>query len=134
MKDSNNRHSFSSQQVYSYRSDGTNPPQEYQATSSTARAPGGVREVKKGYKDSATRTQKMQYGRHIGDKGIVQERRQVNNKREERTDYQGFEQSQAQSFEEDWRTKAPLWPSAGKQAVQGKRDSRRRTSDLRPIM
>ena len=42
MARSGNVHSYSSQQVYSYHNDGSGEPKEFQATSSTATAPGGV--------------------------------------------------------------------------------------------
>ena len=42
MAQNSDGYSFSSQQVYSYRNDGSGEPQEYQAISSTAKGPGGV--------------------------------------------------------------------------------------------
>ena len=43
MAQSGDGYSFSSQQMYSYRNDGNGDPQEFQAISSTAKGPGGVR-------------------------------------------------------------------------------------------
>ena len=48
-----------------------------------------------------------------GDTGIVQERKQVREKREEKTDYQGLQEAQAQSFEQEWQKKAPIYAKAG---------------------
>merc|ERR1719210_349404 len=99
-------YSFSSQQMYSYRNDGNGDPQEFQAISSTAKGPGGIKETKKGYKDSTSRTQKMQYGRHIGERSTVQERSQVRDQREEKTDYFGLTEAEAPDFDREWGTKA----------------------------
>jgi len=106
MAQSGNGYSYSSQQMYSYRNDGTGEPKEFQAISSTAKGPGGIKETKKGYKDSMTKTQKMQYGRHIGDRSTLQERSQVRDQREEKTDYIGFTEDQAPQFDQEWGTKA----------------------------
>jgi len=106
MSQNDNGYSFSSQQVYSYRNDGSGDPQEFQATSSTAKGPGGVKETKKAYKDSTTRTQKMQYGRHIQDRATIQERSQVRDQREEKTDYVGLTEEQAPEFDREWGSKA----------------------------
>lgn len=106
MAQSGDGYSFSSQQVYSYRNDGSGEPQEFQATASTAKGPGGIKETKKGYKDSTTKTQKMQYGRHIGDRATIQERSQVRDQREEKKDYIGLTEDQAPEFDREWGTKA----------------------------
>eukprot|EP00116_Pleurobrachia_bachei_P009580 sb/3469842/ len=65
----------------------------------------GLRRLK-GYKDSSTKTQRMQYGRHIGDRDTIQERSQIRDAREEKTDHIGFEESQAGEFDAEWRKKA----------------------------
>jgi len=106
MARSGNVHSFSSQQVYSYHNDGSGEPKEFQAISSTATAPGGIKETKKGYKDSVSKSQKMQYGRQIGDKSTIQERSQIGDQREEKTDYKGFTEEQAPDFDREWGSKA----------------------------
>lgn len=109
-------HSFSSHQVYSYKKEGDGPPQEYQAISTETRAPGGLKETKKGYKDSVSNSQKMQYGRHIKDRATIQERSQVRDKREEKTDYVGFGEDEANQFDSEWSDKAPnlYRPSVGR--------------------
>lgn len=101
-----NAHTFSSHQVYSYCNDGSGEPKEFQAISSTATAPGGVKETKKGYKDSTSKTQKMQYGRHLGERATIQERSQIRDEREEKTDYLGFTEEQAPDFDREWGSKA----------------------------
>ncbi|XP_063677498.1 myeloid leukemia factor 1-like [Bolinopsis microptera] len=101
-----NGYSFSSQQVYSYRNDGSGEPQKFQATSSTAKGPGGIKETKKGFKDSTKKTQKMQYGRHIADRAAIKERSQVRDQRQEKTDYFGLNEAQAPDFNREWGTKA----------------------------
>merc|ERR1712224_121379 len=101
-----NGYSFSSQQFYSYKDDGKGAPEEYQAISQVAAGPNGVKETKKGYKDSKAQTQKMQYGRHIGDRATIQERSQVRGNREERTDYVGFDESNRSQFDTEWGQKA----------------------------
>lgn len=106
MSRSGDGYSFSSQQFYSCHKDGNGEPQEFQAISSSAQGPGGIKETKKGYKDTSKQTQKMQYGRHIGDRATIQERSQVRDKREEKTDYIGFEEERAPEFDSEWRSKA----------------------------
>ncbi len=58
--------SYSSSQVMSYTNDGRNPPKYYEASSSTKRAPGGVKETQKTLRDSESGIHKMAVGHHIG--------------------------------------------------------------------
>eukprot|EP00116_Pleurobrachia_bachei_P009452 sb/3469714/ len=115
---------YSHQQVYCYSKKGDEEPKEYQAVSSTATGPGGIKETKKGYKDSSTKTQRMQYGRHIRDRATIQERSQVRDAREEKTDHIGFEESQAGEFDAEWRKKAGGLYRGHERAGRGERANR----------
>ena len=48
----------------------------YQASTTTRTAPGGVREVHRSVSDSRSGVRKMAIGRHIGERGHVQEKEQ----------------------------------------------------------
>jgi myeloid leukemia factor 1 len=58
--------SYSSSRVMSYSNDGRNPPQYFEASSSTKQAPGGVKETQKTVRDSESGLHKMAVGHHIG--------------------------------------------------------------------
>lgn len=110
-------HSFSSSSVMSYSKNGNEPPKVFQASSLTRRAPGGIQETRRALRDSESGLEKMSIGHHIQDRGHVIEKN--NNKktgeRELKQDFQNLDESEAQSFDEEWQrevskfqTDAPL--------------------------
>lgn len=74
MTSSGNCHSFVSNSVMTFGSDGR--PQVYEETTSTTTAPGGVKETKTTVCDSRTGKKKMAIEHHIGDRAHILEREQ----------------------------------------------------------
>jgi len=106
MRNDPNVHSFSSSSVMTYQNDGKSKPKVYQATSSTRRAPGDVRETRRAVRDSERGIEKMAIGHHIGSKGKVVEKRRTNGKHiEERQEYHHMDEEQLPAFEEEWKRK-----------------------------
>ncbi|XP_057694681.1 myeloid leukemia factor 1 isoform X2 [Corythoichthys intestinalis] len=100
-----NTHSFSSSSVMTYSKVGNDPPKVFQASSSTRRAPGGVKETVRSLKDSESGLEKMSIGHHIQDRGHVVEKK-MNKKtgaKEFIQDFQNIDESEAQSFDEEWQ-------------------------------
>ncbi|KAM9318121.1 myeloid leukemia factor 1 isoform 2-T2 [Pholidichthys leucotaenia] len=98
-------HSFSSSSVMTYSKCGNEPPKVFQATSSTRCAPGGIKETRQAVKDSESGLEKMRIGHHIQDRGRVVEKK-VNQKTGEKEfiqDFQNMDESEAQSFDEEWQ-------------------------------
>ncbi|XP_041850609.1 myeloid leukemia factor 1 [Melanotaenia boesemani] len=102
-----NTHSFSSSSVMTYSKAGNEPPKVYQATSSTIRAPGGIKETRQAVKDSESGLHEMKIGHHIQDRGHVVEKK-YNNKTGEKEfnqDFQNMDEAEAQSFDDEWQEK-----------------------------
>ncbi|XP_047451150.1 myeloid leukemia factor 1 isoform X4 [Mugil cephalus] len=107
MSTDSNAHSFSSSSVMTYSKVGNEPPKVFQATSSTRRAPGGIIETQQAVKDSESGLEKMKIGHHIQDRGHVVEKK-INKKTGEREfnqDFQNLDESEAQSFDDEWQQK-----------------------------
>ncbi|CAB1347510.1 unnamed protein product [Coregonus sp. 'balchen'] len=100
-----NAHSFSSSSVMTYSKVGDEPPKVFQASSQTRRAPGGVKETRQSLKDSESGLEKMSIGHHIQDRGHVVEKKQnkKTGERELNQDFQNLDESEAQSFDEEWQ-------------------------------
>uniref|UniRef100_A0A8C2X402 Myeloid leukemia factor 1 n=1 Tax=Cyclopterus lumpus TaxID=8103 RepID=A0A8C2X402_CYCLU len=75
MSTDSNTHSFSSSSVMTYSKVGNEPPKVFQASSSTRRAPGGIKETQQAVKDSETGLEKMSIAHHIQDRGHVVEKK-----------------------------------------------------------
>ncbi|XP_029923256.1 myeloid leukemia factor 1 isoform X2 [Myripristis murdjan] len=115
MAPGSNTHSFSSSSVMTYSKVGNEPPKVFQASSQTRRAPGGIKETRRALRDSESGLEKMSIGHHIQDRGHVVEKKQ-NKKTGEREfiqDFQNMDESEAQSFDEEWqREVSKFQPSA----------------------
>lgn len=99
-----NGHSFSSSSLMTYSKVGNEPPKVFQASSSTRRAPGGIKETRRAIKDSDSGLEKMAIGHHIQDRGHVMEKK-FNNKTGEREfnqDFQNLDEFEAEAFDEEW--------------------------------
>merc|ERR1711881_531040 len=77
MKNDPNVHTFSSSSVMSYQNDGKSKPKIYQASPSSRKAPGDIRETRRSVRDSERGIEKMAIGHHIGSKGRVVEKRRL---------------------------------------------------------
>ncbi|XP_077466790.1 myeloid leukemia factor 1 isoform X1 [Stigmatopora argus] len=100
-----NTHTFSSSSVMTYSKVGNDPPKVFQASSSTRRGPGGVKETMRALKDSESGMEKMSIGHHIQDRGHVVEKK-MNKKTGDKEfiqDFQNIDESEAQSFDEEWQ-------------------------------
>ncbi|XP_077578293.1 myeloid leukemia factor 1 [Stigmatopora nigra] len=100
-----NTHTFSSSSVMTYSKVGNDPPKVFQASSSTRRGPGGMKETVRALKDSESGMEKMSIGHHIQDRGHVVEKK-MNKKtgdKEFSQDFQNMDESEAQSFDEEWQ-------------------------------
>lgn len=121
MPTDSNAHSFSSSSVMTYSKIGNEPPKVYQATSSTIRAPGGIKETRQAVKDSESGLQKMRIGHHIQDRGHVVEKK-YNNKTGEKEfnqDFQNMDESEAQSFDDEWQEKVTEFKPSGPTSCLG---------------
>lgn len=103
-----NCHSFTSSSVMTMASGADGRPQVYQETMSTRTAPGGVKETKKTVCDSRTGTKKMAIGHHIGDRAHIREREQNihSGDQEEREEFINLDEDEAESFNNEWQTRA----------------------------
>ena len=61
-----NTHMYSSSSVMSYSNTGDGAPKVYQASTSTRKAPGGVKETRRTVRDSEKGIEKMAIGHHLG--------------------------------------------------------------------
>ncbi|XP_038154478.1 myeloid leukemia factor 1 isoform X2 [Cyprinodon tularosa] len=100
-----NTHSFRSSSIMTYSKVGNEPPKVFQATSQTRCAPGGIKETRQALKDSESGLEKMKIGHHIKDKGHVVEKKcnKKTGEREFNQDFQNMDESEAQSFDEEWQ-------------------------------
>ncbi|XP_019743202.1 myeloid leukemia factor 1 isoform X1 [Hippocampus comes] len=113
-----NTHSFSSSSVMTYSKVGNDPPKVFQASSSTRRAPGGVKETVRALKDSESGLEKMAIGHHIQDRGHVIEKK-MNKKTGDKEliqDFQNMDESEAQSFDEEWQKELSKFRPSGSPA------------------
>lgn len=115
MSTDSNTHSFSSSSVMTYSKVGNEPPKVFQASSSTRRAPGGITETRRAVKDSESGLEKMAIGHHIQDRGHVVEKK-INKKTGEKEfiqDFQNMDESEAQSFDDEWQQEVSKFQSSG---------------------
>ncbi|XP_030263624.1 myeloid leukemia factor 1 isoform X4 [Sparus aurata] len=115
MSTDSNAHSFSSSSVMTYSKVGNEPPKVFQASTSTRRAPGGIKETRRALKDSESGLEKMAIGHHIQDRGHVVEKK-YNNKTGEKEfiqDFQNLDESEAQSFDDEWQQELSKFQSSG---------------------
>lgn len=106
-------HSFSSSSVMTYSKVGNEPPKVFQASSSTRRAPGGIKETRRAIKDSESGLEKMSIGHHIQDRGHTMEKK-LNNKTGEKEfnqDFQNLDETEAEAFDEEWKQKVSKFKS-----------------------
>ncbi|KAJ0022090.1 hypothetical protein NQD34_009580 [Periophthalmus magnuspinnatus] len=118
-RDFENGHSFSSSSVMTYSKVGNEPSKVFQASSSTLRAPGGIKETRQAIKDSESGLQKMAIGHHIQDRGHIMEKK-FNNKTGEKEfnqDFQNLDESEAEAFDEEFKQKVSTVKSDGHRSV-----------------
>ncbi|KAG7478804.1 hypothetical protein JOB18_009058 [Solea senegalensis] len=117
-----NSHSFSSSSLMTYSKFGDEPPKVFQATSTTRRAPGGIKETRQALKDSESGLEKMAIGHHIQDRGHVVEKK-YNKKtgdKEFNQDFQNLDESEAESFDDEWQQElCKFQPSAPMPRLEG---------------
>ncbi|KAF1394035.1 hypothetical protein PFLUV_G00022320 [Perca fluviatilis] len=115
MSTDSNTHSFRSSSVMTYSKVGNEPPKVFQASSLTRRAPGGIKETQQAVKDSESGLEKMSIGHHIQDRGHVVEKK-YNKKTGEKEfiqDFQNLDESEAQSFDEEWQQEVSKFRPSG---------------------
>ncbi|XP_018549500.1 myeloid leukemia factor 1 isoform X1 [Lates calcarifer] len=110
-----NTHSFSSSSIMTYSKVGNEPPKVFQATSSTRRAPGGIKETRRALKDSESGLEEMSIGHHIQDRGHVVEKKynKKTGEKEFNQDFQNMDESEAQSFDDEWQHKVSKFQASG---------------------
>uniref|UniRef100_A0AAQ4Q8Z6 Myeloid leukemia factor 1 n=1 Tax=Gasterosteus aculeatus aculeatus TaxID=481459 RepID=A0AAQ4Q8Z6_GASAC len=103
---------FSSSSVMTYSKVGTEPPKVFQASSSTRRAPGGIKETLQAVKDSESGLEKMCIAHHIKDRGHVVEKKynKKTGQKELNQDFQNMDESEAQSFDDEWQQGVSRFP------------------------
>ncbi|XP_054454480.1 myeloid leukemia factor 1 [Anoplopoma fimbria] len=107
-----NTYSFSSSSVMTYSKAGNEPPKVFQASSSTRRAPGGIKETRQAVKDSESGLEKMSIGHHIQDRGHVVEKKynKKTGQKEFNQDFQNMDESEAQTFDDEWQQEVSKGP------------------------
>lgn len=102
-----NTYSFSSSSVMSYQNDGKSKPKIYQATSSTRRAPGDVKETRRTLRDSAAGLDKMAIGQHIGRREkVMQKQRRNGGPIEEEKWFVEMNEDDEPQFDQEWKKHA----------------------------
>lgn len=117
-------HSFSSSSVMTYSKVGDQAPKVFQASSQTRRAPGGITETRRASRDTESGLEKMSVGHHIQDRGHVMEKKhnKKTGERELNQDFQNLDESEAQSFDEEWQREVSRFrPSAPMSALEAPR-------------
>ncbi|XP_074536263.1 myeloid leukemia factor 1 [Halichoeres trimaculatus] len=114
MSSDSNIHSFSSSSVMTYSKVGNEPPKVFQASSSTRRAPGGIKETRHSLKDSESGVEKMSIGHHIQDRGHVVEKKynKKTGEKEFNQDFQNMDESEAQTFDSEWQEEVSKFQSS----------------------
>ncbi|XP_019943530.1 myeloid leukemia factor 1 isoform X2 [Paralichthys olivaceus] len=115
MSKDSNTHSFSSSSVMTYSKVGNEPPKVFKATSTTRRAPGGIKETRQAVKDSESGLEKMSIGHHIQDRGHVVEKKynKKTGEKELNQDFQNMDESEAQSFDDEWQQELTKFQPSG---------------------
>ncbi|XP_061575344.1 myeloid leukemia factor 1 [Cololabis saira] len=113
-RNSENAHSFSSSSVMTYSKVGNEPPKVFQASSSTRRGPGGIKETRQAVKDSESGEEKMSIGHYIQDKGRLVEKKfnKKTGQKELSQDFQNMDESEAQSFDDEWQQEVSKFQSS----------------------
>ncbi|XP_033642086.1 myeloid leukemia factor 2-like [Asterias rubens] len=108
MSNNPNVHSYSQSSFTSFSSAGAGPPKVYQATSSTRKAPGGVKETRRSVRDSEAGLEKMAVGHHLGERAHVvsRSRNTRTQETEEQQDFNNLDETEADSFNQEWRQRA----------------------------
>ncbi|KAM4567255.1 myeloid leukemia factor 1 isoform 2-T2 [Odontesthes bonariensis] len=115
MSTDSNTQSFSSSSVMTYSKVGNEPPKVFQASSSTMRGPGGIKETRHALKDSASGLEKMKIGHHIQDRGHVVEKKynKKTGEKEFNQDFQNMDESEALSFDDEWQQEVSKFQPSG---------------------
>lgn len=102
-----NTYSYHQSSVMSYSNDGKGEPKYYQATTSTQRAPDGIKETKRAVRDSETGIHKMAVGHHIGDRGHIMEQSldKKTGRKEKHENFLNMDESEKSSFDQEWRNR-----------------------------
>ncbi|XP_065841998.1 myeloid leukemia factor 1-like [Oscarella lobularis] len=103
--DDPNAYSFTSSSFQSYSKTDKGEPKIYEATSSTRKAPGGIKETRKSVRDSERGVEKVHIGHHINDRAHIMER-SVNKKtgnRKEKQNFLNMQESDGPKFDEEWQ-------------------------------
>ena len=97
-------HCYTSSMVMSYQNDGKSKPKFMQASSSTRRAPGDIKETRRTYRDSESGIEKMAIGHHIGRRGHeIEKRRQRGGAIEEEKRFYELDERDVPGFEQEWK-------------------------------
>ncbi|KAL8625030.1 hypothetical protein ACOMHN_012039 [Nucella lapillus] len=123
-----NGHMMSHSSFASYSKMNRSEPKVFQASTSSWRAPGDVRETRKTLRDSETGQEKMAIGRYIGDKGhVIQRQRNHGSSVEENQNFINIEEDEAGEFDREWKeqTRQRGRERGGRQIDRGHRDARR---------
>ncbi|KAF3847728.1 hypothetical protein F7725_020756 [Dissostichus mawsoni] len=109
-----NSHSFSSSSVMTYSKVGNEPPKVFQASSSTRRAPGGIKETRKAVKDSESGVEQMAIGHHIQDRGHVVEKKfnKKTGNKECNQDFQNLDEC-IRDFDDEWQQEVSKFHTSG---------------------
>ncbi|XP_020509592.1 myeloid leukemia factor 1 [Labrus bergylta] len=120
MSTDSSSHSFSSSSVMTFSKVGNEPPKVFQASSSTRRAPGGIKETRQALKDSESGVEKMSIGHHIQDRGHVVEKKynKKTGEKEFNQDFQNLDESEAQTFDSEWQQELSKFQPSGPMSRQ----------------
>lgn len=104
----NGSFSYCSSSVTSYTTDEHGRPQVYQQSNEVKQGPGGLKEIKSAVRDSRTGHQELAIGHHLREKGHIKKksRNVYTNEQEEADDFINIDESEAESFEQNWMRQA----------------------------
>jgi len=127
MENNSDSHCYTSSMVMSYQNDGKSQPKFMQASTSTRRAPGDVKETRRTYRDSESGVEKMAIGHHIGGRGHeIEKRRQRGGSIEEERRFYELNEDELPGFENEWRkqTKSYSLPAQRSNRLRGEKPER----------
>ncbi|KAB5535543.1 hypothetical protein PHYPO_G00118890 [Pangasianodon hypophthalmus] len=109
-------HAFSSSSVMTYSKVGDEPAKVFQASTQTRCAPGGIKETRRTLRDTDSGVEKMSIGHHINDRGHVIEKKhnKKTGEREFNQDFQNMDETEAQTFDEEWQQKVSEFQPAAR--------------------
>lgn len=122
-----NGHVFTQSSFMSYSNVDGGQPKVFQASSSTAQGPGGVKEMRRTLRDSESGVEKIAVGHHLGERALVVEKRRNRRtgEQEENKDFINLDEEEGQDFDREWQRQARQMYGPGRLDFRQDRANRR---------